>query len=465
VSISAQSIQGSKVRPRHRAASCLVACSALLISAALIAISLFLPPINLPDRLLARQYSPLNAGAPTIALEGELRLSLPPDQPATDFAVKLKRLTADEFKASDPDRPAWLAAARAGLPQFLQLVSPIYLIESRGAPPAALQIELKPPNAANAERLALYGWDEDVWRFIPSDAAAGVLLGAADFAPKALAGFQFLATRPLVLLSQEVSQDFDTEIAALGDIFSPAGLRPTRSGALIGSLAPGGDADAAYLFMPSIRNFSDPRALDIATVTSIISGPPLRADHIARITDLAEFNGFDGVFIDYRGLSFEHRAGFTRFITELAAGLAQAGLRLGVVVPVEPDADAPAGSGAYDWRRIGEAADYFQLPAIINPRAYAPGETVTDLLRKVTRRVAGNKVLLGMSARSVRDVNGLPSRIAWHDAFAALGDVIVIADAVSQTGSIEPGTVIRASLSGYSARFGHDDASQTGAID
>ena len=202
---------------------------------------------------------------------------------------------------------------------------------------------------------------------------------------------------------------------------------------------------------PRSATYSDPRALDIATVSSIVSHPQLRTDHIARITDLAEFNGFDGVFIDYRGLSLEHRAAFTRFITELAAGLAQVDLRLGVVVPVEPNADAQR--SAYDWRRIGEAADYFQLPATIDPRAYAPDEAVSDQLRQVTRRVAANKVLLGMSARSVREVNGVPSRIAWHDAFAALGDVIVSADAVSQTGSIEPGTVIRASLSGYRRAF------------
>ena len=181
---------------RHRAASCLVACSALLISAALIAISLLLPPINLPDRLLARQYIPLNAEAPTIALEGELRLSLPPGETASDYAVKLERLTAVDFSSdfnSDPDNPVWLAAARAELPHFLELVSPVYLIESRGEGPAALQIELKLPTAASAERQALYGWDEDAWRFIPSAVAAGVFLGAADFAPRALAGFQFLA--------------------------------------------------------------------------------------------------------------------------------------------------------------------------------------------------------------------------------------------------------------------------------
>ena len=317
------------------------------------------------------------------------------------------------------------------------------------------------------DRLSLYGWDGEAWRFIPSHVAAGVLLGAADFSPRALASFHIMPAAPIVLVSQEVTQDLNAEIAELATILSPAGLRPTRGGALIGSLAPGGDANAPYLFMPLIRNFADPRAIDITTVETLISQARLRADHVAQIAELASYNGFDGVFIDYRGLSVDHRDDFTLFISELAASLSQRSLRLGVVLPAERSADGRWGSDAFDWRRIGQAANYFQLRAIINPLDFLRDGTgaVNDLLRKVTSAVARNKVLLGLSASSVREVNGVLNRIGWHAAFAALGDVIVTADNVSQTGSIEPATVIRASLSGYKARSGIHDAIQTTYID
>ena len=457
-----------KSPPRHNFGCCLVALAALLIAGALAALSLFLPPINLPERLLALQYRPLNAAAPAITLEPDFRLSLPADAAAADFAVKLTRLPAAAFASAVPDGAPWLAAARRSLPDFLELRSPLYAIEARGRPPSALQIELKPPaSAAPANRLALYGWDGGAWRFIPAEYAAGALLGAADFAPRAVAAFHIREAPPIVLISQEVTQDLDADVAALATILSPAGLRPALDGSLIGGLAPGGSSDAPYLYMPLIRNFADPRAIDIATVEALLSRPQLRSAHIARLSELAAFNRFDGVFIDYRGLSPHHREGFARFIAELAASFAQRDLRLGLVVAAERDADGAWRSAAADWRRIGEAADYLQLRPLVNPLDYSPDEAgaVDELLRQASAAVARNKVLLGLSARSIREVAGLHSPIGWHDAFAALGDVIVRADAVSQTGTIEPGALIRASLSGYSARAGIEQSIQTAYID
>ena len=330
-------------RRRRSYASCLVAFTSLLITAALVGLSLFLPPINLPDRLAAAQYSPLNAASPTVALGAELRLSLPPDATGADFAVKLARLSTDEFDSADADRPPWLAAARDALPSYLTLRSPLYGIESNGTPPSKLLIELQPRAADMPERLALYGWNGDAWQFIPSELAAAALLGTADFAPRAIAAFETTPSAPIFLVSQEVNEDLNAEVAELATILSPAGLRPTLQGSLIGSLAPGGDVNAHYLFMPLIRNFADARAIDFATVETLISDERLRAEHVARITDLAEYNRFDGVFIDYRGLAPDYRDDFARLIAELSASFSQRDLRLGVVVPLES-------GGAYDWR-------------------------------------------------------------------------------------------------------------------
>lgn len=454
--------------PRRRAsAPCLVALTSLLIAFALIALSLFLPPINLPDRLLAAQYSPLNADSPAIALNAELRLSLPAAATVADFAVKLERLPADEFESADAERSAWLALARQNLPDFLTLRSPLYAIESRGDAPQTLHIELRHAPVELPERLSLYGWNGGSWRFIPSETAAGLLLGAADFAPRTIAAFEISPSAPIVLVSQAVNEDLDADVAALASILSPAGLRPNSAGGLIGSLAPGGDVEAPYLFMPLIRNFADPRAIDVATVETLISNPRRRAAHIARIVDLLLYNSFDGVFIDYRGLSLANRADFASLIAELSASFTERGLRLGVVLPAEKSADGKWGSDAYDWRRIGDAADYLQLRAIIDPLAFSPESpaSVAGLLRQVTNSVARYKVLLGLSARSVRDVAGIQQGIGWHDAFAALGDVIVTADEVSETGAIEPGVVIRASLSGYRARAGLQQDIHTAYID
>ena len=305
--------------PRHKFGCWLVAFASLLITFALIALSLFLPPINLPDRLLAAQYSPLNATSPALALDTDFRLSLPAGASPDDFAVKLDQLSAAAFANPKPEEPPWLAAARQSLPESLALGGPLFLIESRGDAPSRLSVELKPPpTSPQPARLLLYGWTGEDWRFIPAEYAGGLLLGAADFVPRAIGAFQIKPAAPIVLIAQEVSHDLDPDIAALATILSPAGLRPTLEGSLIGSLAPGGDANAPYLFMPLIRNFADPRAIDIATVETLIARPDLRADHISRISELAAFNNFDGVFIDYRGLSRRHRADFALFVSELA---------------------------------------------------------------------------------------------------------------------------------------------------
>ena len=109
---------------RHRSGCWLVGLTSSLIAIALIVLAIFLPPINLPDRLLAAQYSPLNAASPAIALDAEFRISLPPDEFPDDYAVKIERLPATEIDSTDntgvSSHPSLLAArcrARQTLPR------------------------------------------------------------------------------------------------------------------------------------------------------------------------------------------------------------------------------------------------------------------------------------------------------------------------------------------------------------
>ncbi len=450
--------------PRQRNSGCwLIAFASISIAAILTLIALFLPPINLPDRLLSLQYSPLNRDNPTLSFESELQLSLPTTETTADFALKISRLSATQFDSNTNQEPAWLPIARSKIPHHLKQQSPLYLLESRGEAPAQLQIELLTP-AAPPEPRSLYGWDGTRWTFIPTDNSNGNLAGSANFLPLGIAAFEIIPAAPIILVSQEITQDLDQSIANLATILSPAGLRPTLQGSLVGSLAPGGNTNSAYLFMPLIRNFADPRAIDTTTIETLIANPSLRAEHISQITNIATFNDFAGVFIDYRGLPPAQRQNFSHFIDQLAQSLSEQGLLLGVVLPTQRDENE---SGAYDWRSIGAAADFFQLQASINPLDFLPNSAggIDDLLRQATRTVDRSKILLGLSARSVREVNGILTSINWHDAFAALGDVTLYAEQASQTDTIEPGTVIRAALTGYQLRLGLDNVLQTSYLD
>ena len=221
------------------------------------ALALFLPPVSIHQRIQALSYTPLDAQSPAV-LDPRLTISLAADQPASDFAIKL-----------DSSQSDWLADAMAQLPAHLRPLDDIRALETQGQPPAALDINLAlpldmPPHAA------LYGWDGERWRFIPAQAQAGRWRGRADFAPLALGSFAQESRPPLLLMTQELQQDFDAALGSLADIYSPAGLRPTADGRLIGGLAAGGRADADYLFMPVIRNFSAADAIDSATLAALL---------------------------------------------------------------------------------------------------------------------------------------------------------------------------------------------------
>lgn len=432
--------------PRYPRFTCwLIALVTLLIAGGLCALALFLPPISLPERLLALSYSPLTADAPAIALDERLSIALPADQATSDFAIKLA--------SAQPD---WLADALGQLPPHLTANEPPYLLDSRGAAPAALQIDLLLPAAAPAH-LALYGWDGESWRFIPARRSEGGLQGRADFLPLALGGFAQAAAPPIVLVAQEIHQDFAPAVADIADILSPAGLRPTSSGALIGSLAPGGSADADYLLMPLVRNFVDPAAIDSATVAALLAEPALRAAHIRQLSDVASFNEFAGLFIDYRGVPLALRAAFGDFVRALAAEFSARDLRLGVVIPASGDPGA-----AYDWAAIGAAADYVQLRPLAEFTAAAE---FTALLSQLTAFIPRDKLLLGINVSPAREVAGKLRPVDWHDAFAGLGDLVLESDFARRDGSLPPGAVFQAALDGYRARFSYNTASDATVLD
>ncbi|MCY4146955.1 MAG: hypothetical protein OXF90_10880, partial [Chloroflexi bacterium] len=238
---------------------------------------------------------------------------------------------------------------------------------------------------------------------------------------------------------------------------SPAGLRPTASGALIGSLAPGSSADASYLLMPIIRNFVDPAAIDSATVATLLTEPTLRAAHIRHLSDVASFNEFAGLFIDYRGLPVELRAAFGEFVRALADEFSARALQLGIVIPANGDANA-----AYDWLAIGAAADYVQLRTLDDAPVSADAAAQ---LSQLTVFIPRHKLLLGIDVRPAREVAGKLRPIGWHAAFAGLGDLILESDFTRRDGSLAPGAVFRAALDGYRARFGYDEQSAATSLD
>ncbi|MGV2436357.1 MAG UNVERIFIED_CONTAM: hypothetical protein LVT10_16905 [Anaerolineae bacterium] len=67
------------------------------------------------------------------------------------------------------------------------------------------------------------------------------------------------------------------------------------------------------------------------TIQTILANPTLSQQHLAALETVAATSS--GVFIDYRNIPTEQRAGFTLFVQALARSIHARGNKLGIVVP------------------------------------------------------------------------------------------------------------------------------------
>jgi hypothetical protein len=431
--------------------------AALAFAAVLVAVGLFLPPVNLYDRLFGEQYVTLDAVNNAAALDG-LTLAVRPDDTGTDFGVALSANTPDAFAASDDDA---LFAVRASVPGYLTLRSPVYGIETTGTAPNSVALDVAVPMGVNLDALDAYGYDAEAgrWRFLPSQPTTGGTLAVRTprTLPRHIALFEASRIDPQVVVPVDITQTFGSEAAQLATIVTPGGLSPNPAGQLVGSLAPGWQIGTGYRVMPLVQNFTDPRALDIGTIVNLISSSAGRRAHAEQLAAVALSGGFAGVFIDYRGLPDSARDDFAAFVTAAGQLFRGNGLLLGVIVPAAQNTEGAWQTGAYDWQAIGAAADFVQVELPLNPVEYAAGEDryVEALLRWSVREVSRYKLVAGLNALSAREVNGAFSTISYDAALAKLGNV-TIASELTEIGSVEPGGVILAELDGLRAVPGLD---------
>ncbi|MBZ0280963.1 MAG: hypothetical protein K8L97_09490 [Anaerolineae bacterium] len=446
--------------PRTQRSGCgcwLPALVTLFLAVVLVVVGLFLPPVNLWNRLFGTQFTMLSAQANAAAQDG-LTLVADPQSVGTNFGVSLASLP---LSATSTDREDVLTALSA-LPPTLARQSALYTIDTTGTEPGTLTLSVGLPEAVNPDVLDVYGWyaTEGQWRFVPAhpDTIAGTMIATVEDIPQQVALFQVTSiTQPVVMVPVDAVQVLSEQVGQLATIVSPGGMQPGLDGKLIGSLAPGYDMTKGYLVMPVVRNFADPRAIDTNTVVGIVGNRGLRSEHAAQAAAFAANNGFAGVVIDYRDLPVEQRDNFSAFVTELGAGLKAQGLKLGVVVPAAANNAGAWDTGAYDWKVIGAAADYLQINLPLDPVTYAPGtdRLVEAMLRWAVGEANRSEILLGLSALSVRQVSGDFTTVGYSDALATLGDVAVEAE-TTEAGTVIPGTAITAKLDGFGAASGLD---------
>lgn len=434
-----------------------VAILTALVTILMVVAGLFLPPFSLYQRLFGTQYTALERMGDTAAtLDGSFRVILPQD--TASIGVSVDRTPLVSFAYSSTDDPAWITTARAALPSYLALLSDVYGVQTSSTRAVALTYSVDEPSAAQPNVLDMYGYTRvsNTWSFIPSRWNNRRIEATTDRRYDAVALFQAALLPPKLVVEYDVNQFLTADVAALADIVAPAGLQPTLTGALTGSLAPGFDLEARYQVMPVIRDYADPRALDTETVVAILANSDLRREHIRQLTALS--GGFDGVWLDYRGVSADQRTNMSLFISDLGTALHQADMTLGVMVSAPVRTEAGWETGAYDWAWIGQHADYVQVPMPLDPMQYLEGreELVQAMLVWGVGEIDRTRLMMGLSARSVREIGSVHTLVGYDEALAGLGDVVVSTDTVTSNGIVAPGSVIRARLDGQPALAGVD---------
>jgi len=456
-------------RPRGRGCGCWIPLIAsLLIAALLVGVGLFLPPVNLYQRLFGTQYVMLDAVNNAVASDG-LTLVLDPADSGESFGVALESLTVSEFVSPmQADASAMLAVMRAALPPYLAPSGNIYTIDTSGTAPRALTVTLDLPAGASARDLIdLYTYTDGAWSFVPAQPTVDNKISATlDRVPQAVLLAQAAPLDPVIHTTIEIDQSLHPNAAQVVTIVSPAGLSPNLQGALVGSLAPGFVTNGGYQVMPIIRNFDDPRAIDPQTVPSILNNDSVRESHIQQIAAVALNGGYSGVFIDYRDLPVAQRDLFTRFIRDLKTLLRANGLKLGVVVPAAENREGTWGTGAYDWRALGQQVDYLKIQFSPNPADFMDGadRLVEAMLRWAVDEVDRYKLVAGLTVLSLREAGGAFSTVTYEESLAELGNVSITA-ATNENNIVQPGDVITARLDGSEAVPGLDTATQTAFID
>jgi len=122
---------------------------------------------------------------------------------------------------------------------------------------------------------------------------------------------------------------------------------------------------------------------------------------VKEITDLATREGYDGINLDFQEIRPDVREEFTAVVTELARSLHAKGkiLALSLIPPVDVP---PEVTGAYDYRALGQAADYVVVfgydrhnPST-DPGPIAPQDWVEANVKKMVSMVPARKVVLGV---------------------------------------------------------------------
>lgn len=283
-----------------------------------------------------------------------------------------------------PKLPAGLTAASA----MFDLAAPA---DRRGA--SGVTVPLK-DQQSEATNLALYTYRDSRWQrlsdvtLVAGGAAArgevGALPGNIAVLKKTRATLQVAGSAP-------AGTTVDERAAAVLTVLHPLVFIPGEDGSIAGS--PPAVPPAGYKVVPGVLA----PAPDV--VDTILRSTELRDRHVTSIVQAVADGNYAGISIDYRNVNPTLKEQFTAFVEALSAALREDGRTLTLTLPMPVREGSEINTGAYDWEKLGAAADSIEMAGELDQELYVQNtETALDY---VIGRVDRAKLLLTISSLSI----------------------------------------------------------------
>lgn len=347
-----------------------------------------------------------------------------------------------------PKLPAGLVAASA----LFDLAAPE---DQRGA--SAVTVPLK-EKESDARNLSLYTYVENRWQRL----ADAQLVGggaAARGEVSELPGNVVVLRRSQATLqvagSLPAGTTIDERASSAITVLHPIVFIPADTGEIAGN--PPAVPPANYKVVPSIVAPS-PEVVD-----NIMRSTEARSRHAQAIAAAITQGNFSGVNVDYRSVNSTLREQYTEFVEQLAEALHQDGRTLTLTVPMPATQDGAVDTGAYDWERIGAAADTIEMTSTLDQDVYF--QRTEAALDYVTERIDRTKLLLTIDSLSVERGGDGVRTLPLSGALALASTVAVKAEGGVTAGTQAPLVAQNLSAAEGASGLRWDDVSRSVTFD
>jgi hypothetical protein len=207
------------------------------------------------------------------------------------------------------------------------------------------------------------------------------------------------------------------------------------------------DPQGRFVTWLLVRNYLPGGAPNAAALSALLASPAVYQAHAQEIAGVVRSRNYNGVLVDYRGLTPDQQAAFLDFLAHLRRALHEQGKILAVMAPLPlPGENGRFHTGGYDWNRLGRLADVLYVEAPDDPNAFVPGGLVEQSLRWLIGRVNRYQLQLVGPSRGI-DLGPSGARsVAFEEALAHLAHLentgpLTVTPGITLT--LEPGATAR----------------------